>query len=244
MSKQASKSIERKYEALNAFVEKLLQSEAAPYVAKITLFGSLSEGEAEEESDVDVLVLSIDGQEKLEKVCAEIAFEVALSYGESVEPLVYPVSEWFSPSSYFLHRALQGQEVYSMDEELIRRKEAEAALSLAGEYLLGAKSAFQAKHYRLAIDAAYNAAELCVKALLLTKLEKLPRTHGGLVREFGKQFVLTGEVSRDWGAFLSEALSLRNKARYDYHAYIGEEHAEKVISLAEEFINLAGQKVA
>lgn len=227
-----------KQKALDDFTARLLSSPVKDYIARIILFGSVLDGEDKLESDVDLLVFGTDRLRDLSEACAAASFETAIQWGESVEPLVYCTDDMRFPQSYFLYDTLRrGKEVYRMDEEMLRRKEAEAALALAREYLASAEDAAAHRHYRLAVDAAYNSAELCVKGLLhLVKLDKMPSSHGGTAQMFGKHYVLTGLVAPEQGHRLNVHLELRNKARYDFHARITQDDARDTLALAKEFI--------
>ncbi|MGB9631074.1 MAG: HEPN domain-containing protein, partial [Candidatus Methanodesulfokora sp.] len=86
------------------------------------------------------------------------------------------------------------------------------------------------------VDEAYNAAELAVKALMLWDGHDIPGSHGGIVGEFGRLYVLTGRIENRLGRLLSLSLERRNRARYDARADIGEEDARTVVELAEELI--------
>ena len=235
----------KKVEALKLFTRKLLSGRAGDKVAKVILFGSLAEGEATEESDIDVLVFSLDGRESLRNACAEVAFEVAMETGEGIEALVYPLREYFSPSTYFLYRASRrGKEVFSMDERELKRREVEGSRSLAESYLTGAERALAAGDLRIAVDAAYNAAELCVKGLLLLKIDQLPGSHGGLVGRFGELYIKDGSLPRDLGRRLNRALELRADARYNYAAQVTEDMAQEAIELAKELLGYLDQALA
>lgn len=227
-----------KQKALDDFTARLLQSSLKDHIARIVLFGSVLDGEDQPESDVDVLVFGTDRLRELSEACAAASFETAMQWGESVEPLVYCTDDMRFPQSYFLYDTLrQGKEIYRMDEEMLRRKEAEAALTLAREYLASAEDAAAHRHYRLAVDGAYNSAELAIKGLLhLVKLEKMPSSHGGTVQMFGKHYVVTGLVAPEQGHKLNVHLELRNKARYDFHARITQDDARDTLALAKEFI--------
>lgn len=227
-----------KQKALDDFTARLLQSSMKDHIARIVLFGSVLDGEDKPESDVDLLVFGTDRLRELSEACAAASFETAVQWGESVEPLVYCTDDMRFPQSYFLYDTLRrGKEIYRMDEETLRRKEAEAALALAREYLASAKDAAAHRHYRLAVDGAYNSAEFAVKGLLhLVKLEKMPGSHGGTVQMFGKHYVLTGLVAPEQGHKLNVHLELRNKARYDFHARITQDDAGDTLALAREFI--------
>jgi uncharacterized protein (UPF0332 family) len=228
----------RKQKALDDFTARLLQSSMKDHIARIVLFGSVLDGEDQPDSDVDVLVIGTDRLRELSEACAAASFDTAMQWGESVEPLVYCTDDMRFPQSYFLYDTLRrGKEIYRMDEEMLRRKEAEAALALAREYLASAEDAAAHRHYRLAVDGAYNSAELAIKGLLhLIKLEKMPSSHGGTVQMFGKHYVMTGLVAPEQGHKLNVHLELRNKARYDFHARITQDDARDTLALAKEFI--------
>ncbi len=246
--KTGESPIQRKWEAVNRFARRLLDGPWGALVAKIILFGSLAKGEAVPESDVDVLIFSFNGRDALRDACAEAAFEVAMETGEGIEALVYPLSEYFSPRTYFTYRASRfGKEVFSVNNSELKQREIRALCNLAEVYLAGANRAFHAGDLRIAIDAAYNAAELCVKGLLLTKLNDIPGSHGGLVGKFGELFVQTGELPRELGRRLNRGLEARAAARYDYAAQITEDMAQEVLNLAQELIarleRMAGEMV-
>jgi uncharacterized protein (UPF0332 family) len=228
----------RKQKALDDFTARLLQSSMKDHIARIVLFGSVLDGEDQPDSDVDVLVIGTDRLRELSEACAAASFDTAMQWGESVEPLVYCTDDMRFPQSYFLYDTLRrGKEIYRMDEEMLRRKEAEAALALAREYLASAEDAAAHRHYRLAVDGAYNSAELAIKGLLhLVKLEKMPSSHGGTVQMFGKHYVMTGLVAPEQGHKLNVHLELRNKARYDFHARITQDDARDTLALAKEYI--------
>jgi uncharacterized protein (UPF0332 family)/predicted nucleotidyltransferase len=227
-----------KQKALDDFTARLLQSSMKDYIARIILFGSVLDGEDQPESDVDVLVFGTARLRELSEACAAASFETAMRWGENVEPLVYCSDDMRFPQSYFLYDTLRrGKEIYRMDEEVLRRQEAGAALNLAREYLTSAEDASAHGHYRLAVDGAYNSAELAVKGLLyLEKLEKMPSSHGGTVQMFGRHYVMTGLVAPEQSHRLNVHLELRNKARYDFHIRITQDDARDTLSLAREFI--------
>lgn len=228
-----------KLNAVADFAARLLASPAGDSVARIVLFGSVAEGEARPESDVDVLVFGTGHLKKLSRACGAASFETAVQWGESVEPLVYSISDFRFPSSYFIYHSLrQGKEIYRMSEEPLHREEAEAALGLAREYLKAAENASSYGFHRMAVDGAYNAAELCVKGLLFLKMEEMPKSHGGIVQMFGKEYVVPGLAPSELGHRLNVHLQLRNKARYDFRARIVKDDAVDSLALTRDFIAL------
>lgn len=105
--------VNKKRKALDYFQNRLLKSEIASSLDKIILFGSLAEGTPRKESDIDLLLFGRKPK-KISEVSADIAFETAIEYGESIEPLVYPPNDYHSPKSAFLIKTIkQGRELYS-----------------------------------------------------------------------------------------------------------------------------------
>ncbi len=236
--------VKQKREAACYFAERLLESAVQDQIVKIVLFGSVSQGAARPSSDVDVLLIAAGDLDCVRGVASDVQLDTYERYKEGVEYLVYPLERLRFPSSYFLDRVLRhGEELYRMNDQSIRRREAENYLQLAEEYLEGAEEAFKAKRWRMATDAAYNAAELCVKGLLLLEREELPTSHGGLVGEFGKLYVKPGKVPKTLGRQLNQSLELRNKARYELHADIDKEKAESILELAKEVVQLLASKL-
>lgn len=227
----------RKRKAGNLFVSHLLESPTWPHIAKVLLHGSVVEGTAQPESDVDVLVFQIGAPKMVADICDEASFQVAMEVSESIEPLIYSWGEYHHPSSYFVYQAIQqGEEFYSMEAEELRREEVEGLYDLSAEYLEGAKELEERGRYRLAIDAACNAAELAVKGLVFLKAERLPKTHGGVVNRLGELYIKSGLLPTALGRQLRRSLRYRNLARYDRSATVGGEEARQTIQLAGELL--------
>jgi uncharacterized protein (UPF0332 family) len=65
-------------------------------------------------------------------------------------------------------------------------------------------------------------------------MEDIPSSHSGIVGKFGELYVRTGTFPKEMGRRLNRSLWLRNQARYERHAKIGEEEAREVIEVAKE----------
>lgn len=233
----------QKREALNYFM-KLILEKARDKIGKIIVFGSLARGKADKDSDIDVLVIGIKDIGALLDVCADAQLDTWYEHFESVEPLVEPLENLERPDPYFLQGILQyGKEVYSMEEEEIRKTRAKGHLDLAEIFLEDSRKLLHLGSYRSAIDLAYNASEHCAKGLLNLKGEELPSTHGGIVGEFGRLYVKPGEVEKELGRRFGRALERRNEARYKLNVEINREKAEEVISLADSLIALLSEGV-
>jgi len=235
---------ERKSKALEFFLERLLQSEVKNSIGKILLFGSFSRGQLKEGSDIDLLIFVPNQLDEVGDACDTTSFETVVQFGESVEPLIFCLDELRYPHSYFLFKAVkEGKELYAMNERKMRKEEAVGYLDLAKEYMDLAKYNLSGGYYRGVIDAAYNSIELCAKGFLLLRLDSIPTSHGGVVQKFGELYVKTKIISDEVGRGLRHSLRVRNSARYEPHARIAKEDAEKIMDLANSLLKLLGQEV-
>jgi len=227
----------RKLLALQHFVGTLLNSPAREQIARIILFGSVAQGDPDPDSDVDVLVFGMEPLAPLGEMCADASLETGLTTNESVQPLVYPLSRYTHAGTLFVYRTIrEGKELYAMDEKVLWRETSEVYYDLASYYLEGAQANLEAQRLRIAIDVAYNAAELCAKAFLTLRRGRVPKRHGGIITAFSDEFVKTGDFPRRVGRALNRAFEYRNKARYEGRTSITREMALSVLNLAQELL--------
>jgi uncharacterized protein (UPF0332 family)/predicted nucleotidyltransferase len=224
-----------------------LREEVGEKILGVYLFGSTAKGRASEESDIDVLVIysDIDEMSLLERV-SEITFKIVCEYGRFIESI--PMSkEEFEQSlgrSPFLWEVLKfGRPIFTTLSATEWELDFKEYLDLAEEYLNYAKDAFKGGKLRLSIDSGYNASELLVKALIINTKTPLASSHGGIVGQFGKLFVLTGKVPEHLGRNLNLGLDLRAKARYKGHAQIEFKDAEFIINFAEKLLLIAEKEL-
>lgn len=223
---------------LNRFTEHLLSGEGGDKIARIILFGSHAKGTAGPDSDVDILIATLDGR-KVERAILDRAYDFMTAQQAPIEIVFSSIYDLFPPQDYFLYNVIRyGMEVYSMDVGEMKQVMAEGLAHLAEEYLESAREVMERGRFRLAIDAGYNAAELAAKALILRKQDDVPGSHGGIVGLFGALYVKTGEVDAELGRRLNRALQLRNEARYRPGTRLTKEDAEEVIHLAQAFLAL------
>lgn len=219
--------------------ERLLKSKAKQYLLKIILFGSHAKGEATKDSDIDLLLVRRNGKE-VEEIINAALYNILLDTGAPIEVLISPIEEILWPDNYFIYNILSyGKEVFSMDKETLKKEALIGLMELSNEYLISAEDTAESGHWRLAVDAAYNAVELIAKALLLKKLDDLPGSHGGIVNKFGELYVKTKEVPNSVGRSLHNALQLRNRARYRWEIKIGKNEYGEVHSLVKEITKIA-----
>jgi len=74
------------------------------------------------------------------------------------------------------------------------------------------------------------------KAILCLK-EKYPRTHRGILAQFGLEFVKTGIIEEYYAKSIVTAHERRERADYDIHYKPSREEAESIIEDAERFLD-------
>ena len=220
------------------FRDTLISSHIGNQILKIIWFGSTLKGDSQRDSDVDILIITADGEDVRREI-ADVLLDVQMKTRAPIEITTSSIDDLYPLSDYFLQNVLSyGKEVFSMSEEKLKISAARHYLALAQEYLQSSQDAISSNHYRLGLDGAYNAAELAVKGLLLIKIPDLPGSHGGIAQRFGELFIKTEELDRILGRKLNQALDLRNQARYKYTARISKDDAQSVYELATELINI------
>jgi len=226
-------------EALGAFIDEL-RGRLGSRLARVVLFGSYAKGCADERSDVDVLVVYVNAEPgEAARLVAEAAARVALKYGVPLEPVVMSLHEYLEKSPFTYEVERTGRVLYSADPGQEARELAYDYLRLAAAWLQHAREIHgEGRDPRFVVDAAYNAAELAVRALVVLRGETLAKTHGGLLSQFGRLYVHGGAVPHETLSRLYYALTLRNRARYDPRATLTEREAAEVIELAEELVEM------
>ncbi len=213
----------------------------------IYLFGSASKGSDTEESDIDILVVysEIDEHYLLE-IASEISFNIACEYGRLIETIPMSKQEFEKSlgSSPFLWEVLKfGKPIFTTLLGTEWELDFNEYLDLAEEYLGYAEDALRENKLRLSIDSGYNACELLVKALIISTKNPLPSSHGGIVSQFGKLFVLNQKAPEHLGRNLNLGLDLRAKARYRPRIQLEVRDAEFVINLAQELVLIAKKEL-
>lgn len=214
----------------------------------VYLFGSVSKGIYTEESDIDILIVySGIAERKLLEVASEISFKIACKYGRLIETVTMSKQE-FEKSlgrSPFLWEVMEfGKPIYTTLTGTEWHLDFKEYLVLAKEFLGYAKDAFVDGKIRLAIDTGYNAIELLVKALIINAKNPLSTSHGGIVSQFGKLFVLTKKLPNEFGRNLNLCLDLRASARYKPKAELNIKDAEFVIDYAEKILRFAEENLS
>jgi len=101
--------------------------------------------------------------------------------------------------------------------------------------LVSAKILFEKGIFDDAISRAYYCMYYAAKAILSLK-DKYPRTHRGLVSQFGLEFVKEGIIEEYYARAITVAHERRERADYDIYYYPSKEEAESIIEDAERFL--------
>lgn len=224
-----------------------LRNSLGEKILGIYLFGSVAKGISTPESDIDVLIIySGIAERRLLEIASEISFKIACKYGRLIEAV--PMSKLeFEESlgrSPFLWEVLKfGKPIYTTLSGTEWHLDFKEYMVLAKEFLGYAKDALVEKKIRLAIDTGYNAIELLAKALIINTQNPLATSHGGVVAQFGKLFVLTKELPSEFGRNLNLCLDLRASARYKPRTELSIKDAEFVIDYAEKLLQFAEEKL-
>ena len=113
--------------------------------------------------------------------------------------------------------------------------EVDAFMKKANDKLSSAKLLFDGEQYATSVSASYYCMFTTAKALLVKKGYS-PKSHEGLIFQFGEVYVKEGNFDKNIAKFLSRGQSLREDADYDAYDGITESIAKQWINNAEKFI--------
>jgi uncharacterized protein (UPF0332 family)/predicted nucleotidyltransferase len=235
-----------KYKAVNIFTRRI-RKQMGNRILGVFVYGSVAKGTASKDSDIDVLVVYKGCSEgKILDTASRISFDIVCSHRQLIEVTAMSIEEYRESlgRSPFLWEVLEhGKTIYSVVGDTNWRLEFDEYCELANEYLGYAKDGLKANKIRLAIDMGYNACELLVKALIISKGETLASSHGGIVNQFARLFILDGEVAKATGRELNICLDLRAKARYRPRVVLSIKDAQRVVRLAERLLTIARRRL-
>jgi len=109
-------------------------------------------------------------------------------------------------------------------------------LEKALERLRVAEKLFRDGDYEDAVSRAYYAMYHAARAALST-VDVFPRTHEGVVSEFGRRFVLTGIFPKELGKNLADTKAARETYEYSVTATVGKPEAEAVLLNTKKFVH-------
>jgi len=106
----------------------------------------------------------------------------------------------------------------------------------AHEKLDAAKNLFENGFYNDSVSRAYYAMFFAAKALLFKK-NIHPKTHRGLISQFGFEFVKKNEFKKELFDLLARAQEDREEADYGLFSNIDQNEAKIIIEGAQSFLN-------
>jgi uncharacterized protein (UPF0332 family) len=108
-------------------------------------------------------------------------------------------------------------------------------LEKAFERLKVAEKLLRDNDYEDAISRAYYAMYHAARAALAAE-NISPKTHEGVVSEFGRKFVLAGIFPKELGKNLADAKASRETYEYSVTATVDEAEAEVILLNARKFV--------
>ena len=108
-------------------------------------------------------------------------------------------------------------------------------LELAEQLLQDAKFLLGRDSLRSSVNRAYYAAYHAVRALLASEGLN-PKTHKGVLNQFGEKFVKSGRMDIALSDTLKRCFDARHEADYDIFASFEEEEVEELIKEVEALI--------
>ena len=106
------------------------------------------------------------------------------------------------------------------------------------EELKAAKILWENEIYSAAVSRAYYCLYHASQALLTAKNINV-KSHKGLIQQFGKHFIKTGEISQEFSKILTTAFDLRQLSDYDETVIFDKQQTEFIINNSQEFLIIA-----
>lgn len=197
-----------------------------PEIEKIILFGSVDRGEVTEDSDIDLLIISSKKQETKDKLMEKVG-DAILKLGVYISAKVISKKEYENLENTHFISNIKKEDVV-LDEKQILTENAYKKLEAA-------KTLSKNEFYGDAVSRAYYAMFFATNALLSQK-DIYPRTHRGLISQFGLEFMKKGEFKKELFDLLTRAPEDQEEADYGLLSELGKKEAEVIIDGAEMFL--------
>ena len=115
-------------------------------------------------------------------------------------------------------------------------------LDSARNLLLEIESHIERGFYNTAMNRMYYACFYAASALLVAN-KIVVKSHEGVRQMFGKHFILTGKVPKEWGRFYTIIYNNRSEADYEDFKNFDLTTVEEFYPLVCEFINLIRERI-
>ena len=116
--------------------------------------------------------------------------------------------------------------------EFLRRQ-----LQLADEALADARLLLEHHRHSAASNRSYYAMFYAAMAALSLVSSRLPKSHRGTISLFGRHYVQSGKMDRQFAIDLRTAYNLRLQGDYGTSPELGSEQVQEVVDKAQAFIS-------
>jgi uncharacterized protein (UPF0332 family)/predicted nucleotidyltransferase len=230
------------------YVERL-RDHYAERLVTVVLYGSRARGDADQESDVDLLVVlhgEFDHRAEQE-IASDLRRDIEDKY---CYPLLGPI---IATENEYRHRMLplfinvrrEGVELWPIGDKRISdertdyheslSEDVQIVIAYAKEALADAEFGFKHIRYRWCANRAYYAVFHAATALLLSEGLAFSK-HRGVIGAFDERGINGGKFPRFLGKRLREGFAARNIADYSYKEDISAELAEQLVRSAAAFV--------
>ena len=226
-------------------------------VLQIVLYGSYARGDAQPDSDVDVMVVvNWQDPEGIKKFyepnrndpryskLMDTGWEISLE--RHVDLSVWPITERdFNSDNPLAGEAKREGKVLwrrkgwkmadEEEEHPAKPRDPKTWMAMAEDKLAAAKKVFQAGLNNETASISYYAMFYAARAALLTKGLYLIK-HSAAKDKFGEYFIATGKVESKFGDYLKSGKIARERSDYKPYNPITHQEAQQALSSAEAFV--------
>ena len=229
-----------------------LQREWGDRVAHVWLFGSKVRGDFDAESDVDLLIVTRDGDDALREAVSDMAYDLSLEHG--VLLCEHVVSGWrfaqmrARQEPLYRNISREGIDLWALESvpTAVGEEETSYDLGTSDDYLrhrlersyedlAWARGAWERGEYRLALNRAYYAV-FHLAAAVLADLDVMRRRHSGVEAAFHEYLIKPGFIEPEYGRFYREARQWRENADYQFGVEFTAEKTRRVLEQAERTV--------
>lgn len=120
---------------------------------------------------------------------------------------------------------------------------AEQEIAKARSFLGNAVTLADLGMWNVVANRVYYALYHAIMALMV-KDGFSPRTHSGLITEFGKEYVLTGKIAPKYSKTLSQMRSIRESCDYDAFYYTTQEEMSPILEAVTELLDIIANQLS
>jgi uncharacterized protein len=211
--------------------------------AQVIIFGSRARGDAKEESDWDILILTdYPVSTEIERSFRNKLFDLEIETGEVFSTFVYHKMIWNSLHKVTpLYRNIkkEGVRIWQTPK---KQDYITYRLNSAKETLDAARLLAENQHWNSAINRLYYSCFYAISALLY-KYDINASSHAGLKHQFTLHFIKSGLIDKELGRVFVELFDWRQKGDYgDFYDFDREKvmplfiPVEKIIGTVESLI--------